>query len=409
MSECASTDDGITAASASQGLSRGTTLLFAIACGVSVANVYVAQPLLDAMANDLAIAPAVIGVIVTATQIGYALGLIFIVPLGDMLDRRHLIMTQTILSAIALAVVGLSDQAAWVLAGLVVIGLLAVVVQVLVAFTASLAPPAARGQAVGIVTSGVVIGILLARVCAGLLADLGGWRLVYLTAAGVMFGLSALLAVAMPRPAGAARSTSYAALLRSTAMLFVEIPVLRIRAAFAFFIFAGLNVFWSAVALQLGAPPLSWTHGAIGMLGLVGVAGAVAASGTGRLADRGWAQWVTGGALLLMLLAWLPLAAMAHSLPALLVGIVAIDLAVQAVHVTNQSVIFAARPDATSRLVGGYMVFYSLGSACGSIAATMTYASAGWSGVCLLGGAIGAAALLLWVLTLRATRSTDRP
>lgn len=402
MSEIVKKMPGIPAAVEPARLSPATTLLFAIACGVSVANIYMAQPLFDMMAHDLTIDPAVIGLIVTVTQIGYALGLVFIVPLGDILDRRRLILTQTMLSAIVLAVIGLAQSAMVVLAGLVIVGLLAVVVQILVAYTASLASPASRGQAIGVVTSGVVIGILLARVFAGILADFGGWRMVYLTSAGLMLGLSALLYLAMPpRRETHHIRTSYATLLRSTLSLFVEEPLLRVRAGFAFLIFAGLNVFWSAVALELAAPPLSWTHAAIGMLGLVGVTGAVAAGGAGRLVDRGYAQWVTGSALLLMLLAWLPLAAASTSVTALMIGIIAIDLAVQAVHVTNQSLIFAARPEATSRLVGGYMVFYSLGSACGAIASTLVYAATGWPGVCVLGGAIAAVALLLWILTLR--------
>lgn len=401
MSNIVQCESGIASSPLSPALSPAITLLFAVACGISVANVYIAQPLLDAMAQDLAIDPAVIGLIITVTQIGYALGLIFIVPLGDIIDRRRLILAQTTVSALALAVVGLASNAAIVLAGLVLIGLLAVVVQLLVAYTANLAVPESRGQAVGVVTSGVVIGILLARVFAGILADLGGWRLVYLTSAGLMLGLVALLYRAMPARSPAREAISYIELLRSTAMLFVNVRQLRVRAAFAFFIFADLNVFWSAVALQLSAPPLYWTHSAIGMLGIVGVAGAITASGAGRLVDRGYAQWVTGSALLLMLLAWLPLAAMPVSIAALILGVIAIDLAVQAVHVTSQSVIFAARPEATSRLVGSYMVFYSLGSACGSIASTLIYAEAGWSGVCILGATIGAGALVFWVFTLQ--------
>ncbi|WP_299805200.1 MFS transporter [Tardiphaga sp.] len=389
-------------------LSQRVIWLFAVACGVSVANVYLAQPLLDSMAHDLAIDPAVIGIVMTLTQIGYALGLIFIVPLGDLIDRRRLILGQTVLSAIALAVVGLVQNAVVVLIALVAVGLLAVVVQVLVAFTATLAAPASRGRAVGTVTSGVVIGILLARVFAGALADFGGWRLVYLVSAGLMLSLAVLLNHAMPahrQPRGAA---SYTALLRSTAMLFVEEPLLRLRATFALLTFAAMNVFWSSIVLLLSSPPWSLPHSAIGLLGLAGVAGALAASSAGRLADRGFATVVTGGALILMLASWAPLALAPSSMLALIVGVIVIDLAVQAVHVTNQSLIFAARPEAHSRLVGGYMVFYSIGSACGSISSTFIYARAGWYGVCALGAAISACALVLWVFTtLRRRRSTS--
>ena len=380
-------------------LSRRVILLFAAACGLSVANIYYAQPLLDAMARDLAINPASIGIVVTATQIGYALGLLLIVPLGDVIDRRRLIVMQAVASALALAVVGLAPAAAILLAGMVAVGLLAVVVQVLVAFAASLAAPAERGKIVGSVTSGVVLGILLARFVAGLLADLGGWRSVYLASAFLTLLMAILLFRVLPRHKAKNAATSYPKLLRSTVMLFVEEPVLRVRAAIAMLIFATFSVLWTSMVLPLSAPPFSLSHTAIGLFGLAGVAGALAAGRAGYLADRGWGQWTTGISLVLMLAAWIPIAMIGVSLWALVAGVVILDLAVQAIHVTNQSMILAVRPDAGSRLIGGYMVFYSIGSASGSIASTMVYAWAGWPGVCMLGAAISSAALLFWAAT----------
>ncbi|MCC8935464.1 MFS transporter [Bradyrhizobium sp. Arg68] len=382
-------------------LSPAITLLFAVACGLSVANIYFAQPLLDAMAQDLGIAPAAIGIVVTLTQIGYALGLMLIVPLGDLWDRRRLIVGQTVLSAAALVVVGTASNAAVLLAGMVLVGLLAVVVQVLVAYAATLATPAERGRTIGTVTSGVVSGILLARFASGALADIGGWRTVYLVSAALMLAMAALLALVLPRQQPQAmRGASYLRLLRSTAMLFVEEPILRERAMFALLIFANLNVFWSAIVLPLSAPPFALSHTTIGMLGIAGVAGALAARNSGRLADRGWGQRTTGLSLLLMLAAWLPLACLHTSLWLLVAGVLMLDFALQAVHVTNQSLIVAARPEASSRLIGGYMVFYSIGSALGAISSTVVYAAAGWIGVCVLGATISAAALLVWIITV---------
>jgi predicted MFS family arabinose efflux permease len=390
-------------------LSWSVILLFAVACGLSVANIYYAQPLLDAMADDFAISPASIGIVVTVTQIGYALGLLFIVPLGDFLDRRRLIVMQSVGSALALAVVGFAPTASILLAGMVVVGLLAVAVQVLVAFAASLAAPAERGRIVGTVTSGVVLGILLARFVAGLLADLGGWRSVYLASAVLTLLMAILLFRVLPRHKAGNPATSYPKLLRSTVLLFVEEPILRVRAVIAMLIFATFSALWTSMVLPLSAPPFSLSHTEIGLFGLAGVAGALTAGRAGYLADRGWSQWTTGVSLALMLAAWIPISMTSVSLWALVAGVVILDLAVQAVHVTNQSMILAVRPAAGSRLIGGYMVFYSIGSASGSIASTMVYAWAGWLGVCILGAGTSSVALLFWATTRHlAQAATER-
>jgi predicted MFS family arabinose efflux permease len=388
-------------------MSRRLVLLFALACGLSVANIYFALPLLDAMAREFSISPAAIGMVVTATQIGYAVGLIFIVPLGDLLDRRRLIVSQAALSALALVVVGLAPTSFILLAGMIVVGLLAVMVQVLVAFAATLAAPTERGSVVGAVTSGVVIGILLARFVSGVLADLGGWRSVYLCSAGLMLVMAGLLLRTLPRHQTNVAAPTYLELLRSMAALFREEPILRTRAVLAFPIFASFNVLWAPLALPLSAPPFSLSHSAIGLFGLAGVAGALAAGHAGRLADRGFDQWTTGLSLGLMLVAWIPIALMGVSLWSLAVGVIMLDLAIQAVHVTSQSLILAIRPDARSRLVGGYMVFYSIGSASGAIVSTSVYAIAGWLGVCALGAGIGMIALLFWAATLRPARAAQ--
>ncbi|TPK06339.1 MFS transporter [Mesorhizobium sp. B2-5-9] len=386
------------------GLSAMTALVFAIACGLSVANVYFAHPLLDAMAHDFAIAPASIGIVVTVTQVGYALGLFFIVPLGDLFDRRKLIAGQAILSAVALIAVGLAPNAAMLLASLAAVGLLAVMVQVLVAYAADLAAPSQRGRAVGTVTSGVITGILLARFVAGLVADLAGWRWVYLVSAGLTLVMAVVLHTILPRHEAERPRTSYIRLLGSMVLLFVREPLLRVRAVLALLIFASFNVLWAPLVLPLSAAPFSLSHTVIGLFGLAGVAGALGARWTGGLVDRAHGQLVSGLSLLMMTAAWLPIAFMGTSLWLLVAGIVMLDLAIQAVHVTNQSLIFTRRPDARSRLVGGYMIFYSVGSALGSIASTMAYAAAGWSGVSLLGAGIGLMALLFWALTLRVGR-----
>jgi len=386
------------------GLSRLTALIFAAACGLSVANVYFAHPLLDAIARDFSIDPASVGIVVTVTQIGYALGLFFLVPLGDLFNRRKLIAGQAVLSALALVLVGFSPNAAVLLASMAAVGLLAVVVQVLVAYAADLAAPEERGCAVGTVTSGVILGILLARFVSGMVADFAGWRSVYLVSAVLTLTMAAILFRVLPRHEAKRLRTSYPQLLGSVLGLFAEEPLLRVRAVLAMLIFASFNVLWAPLVLPLAAPPFSLSHTEIGLFGLAGVAGALGARWTGVLVDRGRGQLVTGLSLLLMAAAWLPIAFMDKTLWLLVLGILMLDLAIQAVHVTNQSLIFARRPDARSRLVGGYMVFYSLGSALGSIASTMIFGAWGWSGVCLLGTGLGLVAFLFWALTVRVGR-----
>ncbi|QUL57965.1 MFS transporter [Paenibacillus tritici] len=382
-------------------MSRRIALLFAVACGMAVANIYYAQPLLDAIAQEFGITHSSVGIVITITQVCYTLGLLLLVPLGDLLNRRWLITGQMLLSVLALIVVGTAPTGIVLFIGIAAVGLLAVVTQTLVAFAATLAAPAERGRTVGVVTSGIVIGILLARTFSGVLTDVAGWRSVYLVSAVFTLIMVCVLLRILPQDQSKRESLSYLQLLRSLFTLFAEERILRIRAVLALMIFTVFSIFWTSLVLPLSAPPLSLSHTAIGAFGLAGVAGALAAARAGRLADQGLGQRTTGVALILLLLSWLPIRYTEHSLIALVVGIVLLDLAVQAVHVTNQSMILNVRPEARSRLTAGYMVFYSIGSATGAIASTTIYAYAGWNGVCLLGAAVSALALIFWVMTRR--------
>jgi predicted MFS family arabinose efflux permease len=385
------------------------TLLFSVTCALAVANVYFAQPLLDSIAQSLAVESGLIGAVVTVTQLGYALGLLLIVPLGDRVNRKRLVLSQVVLSAIALAAVGASQTWLALLGAMIIVGLMAVVVQVLVAYAAVLARPSQRGRAVGTVTSGIVLGILLARFTSGLVADLAGWRAVYLASSGLMLTLAAVLWKHVPDIRSPHSPGTYLSLIRSLFTLLISDPVLRVRGLLALLIFAAFSVLWTAMVLPLSAPPLSLSHTAIGLFGLAGVAGALAARRAGRWADQGLGQRVTGLALGVLMLSWLPISFAQTSLLAFVCGVILLDFAVQAVHVTSQSLIFAARPYAQSRMVGAYMCFYSIGSALGAVAATQTYARWGWSAVSLLGASISAAALILWCLTRHPATSSTAP
>ena len=391
------TGHGIQTASAPDAmLTAGITTLFSLTCALAVANVYSAQPLLDSMAVSLKVAPGMIGGVITATQLGYAIGLLFLVPLGDWLNRKYVAMTQLLLSAAALVVAGLSPNIATLLGAMLIVGLMAVVVQLMVAWVAILATPQKRGQAVGTLTSGIVSGILLSRFISGAIADIAGWRAVYLTAACMMLLMAGVVWKVMPPPSKQSQpqKSTYLSLLKSVFQLYITEPQLRKRGILALLIFAAFSMLWTTMVMPLTA--LSLSHTQVGMFGLAGLAGVLAASRAGKWADQGWAQRTTGLALALLALSWLPIAYVETSLLWLLVGVIALDFAVQAVHVSNQSLIIAARPAAASRLVGAYMCFYSLGSAAGAIVATQLYFHWGWQAVCLAGAAVSTCAFLVW-------------
>jgi len=383
----------------SSSITRAVTLLFAAACGISVANIYFAQPLLDQLSEAFGINHSTIGIIITITQIFYGLGLLLLVPLGDLLNQRRLIIGQMLLSTMALVIVGTAFSSIVLFAGMALVGLLAVVTQTLVAFAATMASSAERGKVVGIVTSGIVIGILLARTFAGILTDLAGWRSVYLVSAVIMLLMVCMFAKVLPHAEREVKSLSYIRLIRSVLDLFIQERTLRIRSFLAMLIFADFSILWTSLVLPLSTPPFALSHSAIGAFGLVGVAGALAAARAGKLADQGYGQRTTGISLALLLLSWLFIRYLEHSLIALVIGIILLDLAVQAVHVTNQAMILPLRAEARSRLTAGYMVFYSIGGASGSIASTQMYAYFGWGGVCLLGASISAFAFLFWAMT----------
>lgn len=384
------------------GTPPGLVLLFSAASGASVANVYYAQPLLDALARDFGISHATVGGVITATQVGCTLALLLLVPLGDQMNRRRLMVFQLLALVVALAVVALAQSTTVLLAGMLGVGLLGTAMtQGLIAYAASAAAPHEQGRVVGAAQGGVFIGLLLARVFAGGVSDLVGWRGVYLCSAAMMLALSLPLWHRLPTLKPAPGSMSYSRLIVSMLGVLREERVLQIRGVLALLMFAAFNVFWSALVLPLGAPPYEFSHTVIGAFGLAGVVGALAAARAGQWADRGLGQRTSAFALVLLLFSWWPISLLEESLWALLVGIVLLDLGGQALHVTNQSMVFHTRPEAHGRLVGLYMLFYSIGSGLGAISTTAVYAYAGWPAVCALGASFSLLALLFWAATRR--------
>jgi len=365
-------------------LSRRLILVLAVACGTMVANLYYAQPLLDDIARAFGVGSGAAGLVVTLTQLGYAAGLLLLVPLGDRLDRRRLVLT----------ILGSSVAAAGI-----VIGLTSVGAQILVPFAATLAGDDARGRVVGQVMSGLLLGILLARVASGLLGQLIGWRAVYASAAALMVALGGVLWHELPQlpVAGEAARGGYGGLLRSVGTLIREEPILRRRMAYGALGFAAFSVLWTSLAFLLARPPYGYGQATIGAFGLLGAAGALCASFAGRLADRGLTWPATGGFLLAVLLAYglLALGGSGRLLP-LIAGILLLDLGAQGVQVTNQSTIYRLRPEARSRITTAYMTTYFLGGALGSATAAAAFARGGWPAVCLLGAGYVTLALGLW-------------
>jgi predicted MFS family arabinose efflux permease len=379
-------------------LSRGLVLLMAVATGLAVANLYYVQPLLPAVADDLGLPSATAGLVVTVLQLGYAAGLVLLLPLGDLLERRRLIVGLGVANAAALAWFGGAPSGGVLLPAAIAVGVLSVQAQLLVPLAATLAGEEERGRVVGSVMSGLLLGVLLARTVAGLLAETGTWRIVFFLAAAAMLVQAAVLGRRLPT-SRADTDLTYGELLRSVPAIVRAEPVLRLRALLGALAFGGFSVLWTSLAFLLHEQPYGYGSGAIGLFGLAGAAGVLTANAAGRLADRGHVGRTTLAASLLLAASWLPLALGADSLAWLLVGVVVFDVAVQALHISNQSEIYRLAPDARSRINSAYMTAYFTGGALGSAASAAAWDAGGWSAVCLVGAACGIASLLVWAVS----------
>jgi predicted MFS family arabinose efflux permease len=380
----------------------GVNSLLALACAVAVANVYYAQPLLAAMATDLHIDPALAGSVVAVTLVGYGMGLLLLVPLGDMVEPRRLIAGLLVLLSIALLTVGYASSAEALLAGMALVGLLAAVVQLLVAHASLLAAPSQRGRAVAIVTIGVVAGIVGARVVSAATADLFGWRAVFFGSAAGSAAMALALSAVLPNERRQMTTTPYPRVVASVFALLLHEPLIRARGILGLLTFAAITVVLTPLIFALSAPPWNLSTWQVGLFGLSGIAGAIGAGYAGRSTDRGAGQRSTGIGLLLMLMAWFPIAFLERSLWSLAFGLVLLDFGLQAVHVSSQGIVYSSRPQARNRVAAAYMMFYSAGCALGAALSTRIFAQAGWVGVCAAGFGIVSAAMAWWAITLRA-------
>ncbi|MEN2436958.1 MFS transporter [Bacillus subtilis] len=385
---------------AGQRISPSLTLLLATACGIIVANLYYAQPLVGLISKAIGLSPGSAGLIVTLTQIGYVAGLLFLVPLGDIIENKKLVVASLLLSAAALTLTAFVKHGTLFLAAAFFVGLGSIAAQVLVPFASYLASDAARGRVVGNVMSGLLLGIMLSRPISSLVADIWGWNAIFALSAVVSVILAIVLSKVLPARKPTA-NTNYTALLGSMWKLLVTTPVLRRRAIYHAFVFGAFSLFWTTVPLLLSGPDFHFSQKAIALYALVGIAGAVAAPIGGRLADRGLTRLATGIALGVVVVSLLlPLMIQSSSpvgITVLVAAAILLDMGVSANLVLSQRAIFSLAPEIRSRLNGLFMAIFFLGGAIGSSIGGWAYASGGWSTALWIGIAFPVIALLYFI------------
>ncbi|MDF1484378.1 MFS transporter [Ramlibacter sp. H39-3-26] len=386
------------------GISAGLTLLFAAACGLSVANIYYAQPLIAPIAQALSLPASLAGLIMTLTQLGYGLGLLLVVPLADVVENRRLIVVA--LGGVVLGLVGVacSTSAATFMAAALLVGVSTVATQIMVPFASLLAPDATRGKVVGNILGGLLAGIMLARPFASSVAALWGWRTVFAISAALMLVLMAVLHRMLPqrRPMAA---QSYGRILASLPSIVRRTPLLRRRAAYQGAMFAGFNAFWTGVPLLLAHAFGMGQHG-IAAFALAGAAGALVAPWAGRLADRGLTRAATGWALACAVLAfglagW---AGYSRSLPGLVAAALVLDAAVQVCQVLSLRSIYMLAPELRGRLNGLFMTMVFVCGAVASGLSTAVYTLAGWPALAAMGAAFIAVALAFYATEFAARK-----
>ena len=379
-------------------LSNGLITLMAIAIGIIVANLYYQQPLLHQISKNFHVGTARASLLMTFTQVGYAVGLAFVVPLGDVWPRRRLVVGIFVLAAVTMAVAAGMTSFTLLAVVTLVIGLSSVGGQVLIPLAADLAEPAQRGRVIARVMTGLLLGVLLSRTASGLVAQLAGWRTVYWSAAGLLAVMAVILHRVLPKEA-ARDHVPYRKLVVGVFSLFVTQRQLRHRAYLGAVIFASNNALWTTLSFLLAGAPFHYSNAVIGLFGLFGVAGVLAANAAGRQADRQRTHASTIACAMLMLLAFVILALGRNTVILLALGIVVLDTGMQGMQITNQSLIYGLLPNGRSRLNSAYMVSAFAGASIGSYLAGELYAHFGWYGDCWLGGALGVALLipaLLW-------------
>lgn len=380
-------------------ISAWIILILAAACGVIAANLYYAQPLVGPISSALGLSSGAAGLIVTLTQIGYGIGLLFIVPLGDILENRKLVVVSLLFTAIVLTIAAVVKSAPLFLTASLFIGLGSVAAQVLVPYAAHLSPDATRGRNVGNVMSGLLLGIMLARPISSIVAEFMGWRAVFVLSGITIFVLALVLAKALPARQPLT-TVQYPKLLRSMLHLLRTTPILRRRAIYHACVFGTFSLFWTTVPLLLTSPTFHFSQKGVALFALVGVSGAAAAPVAGRLADRGMIRPATGLALALVIVSvFLPLMIQTGStfaLVSLVIAAILLDMGVSANLVLGQRAIFSLGAEFRSRLNGLYMAIFFAGGAIGSATGGWAYAIGGWKAALLIGIALPTIAMIYY-------------
>jgi predicted MFS family arabinose efflux permease len=381
-------------------MTRRLTVLFAVAGGLAVGNLYWAQPLLHLIAGDLHASTSTAGWLVTATQLGYALGVLLIVPLGDVLSRRRLIPGMVLCSAVALGACAVSPTMLILLIAVTAVGLSTVAGQLLTPLAGDLASDHERGRVVGTVVSGLLTGILVSRTLSGLVADAVSWRAVFGIAAVTALVVAGSLYRSIPQMP-ARDALRYPALIASVGHMVLRQRTVRWTLVLGGTGFASFTLFWTGLTFLLSSPPFDYPPSVIGLFGLAGLAGAFAAQRVGRLHDRGWSLATTGVAVLLLLITFAFAALGSNSVVVILVAVVLLDLAVQSLNVLNQIRIFSIPNEGRSRLNTAFVTTNFIGGAVGSAAAALTWSAGGWVAVMATGMVFSAIALVVWTLGRR--------
>ncbi|MFD5564292.1 MFS transporter [Kitasatospora griseola] len=377
------------------GVPGGLVALLAVSTGMTVANLYYAQPLLAKLAEVFHVGTTTAGALVTVTQIGYVLGMLFLVPLGDRVEKRRLVALLLVVTTVAMAVAGTAGSFAVLLVASLVSGATSVVAQILVPFAASLAPDHARGRIVGRVMAGLLAGILLSRTLSSLVAGAAGWRVVYLGSAA----LTALLAVALYRALPAHAATTdlpYHQVLRSTVRLVRTHPALLKRGLYQAAVFGSFSAFWTTVSFQLTGPAFGYSEAGVGVFALVGAAGALVAPLAGRWADRGFGRPLTGAALLVASGSAVLAGLGGHSIVLLALAAILLDVAVQTTLILGQHVVYQLDPGARARLNSVFIATFFLGGALGSEFGTVAFHAGGWWAVAGFAGLLPLLPLVHW-------------
>lgn len=375
-------------------ISFGMTLVMAIACGVAAANVYFNQPILGIMEAAFPGQVAVTGLVPTATQLGFAAGLLLLVPLGDRFDRRRLILIEFAALTLSLAAAALAPDAWSLVVASTLVGVTSSVAQQIVPFAAELAEPSRRGATIGTVMSGLLCGILLGRVLGGAVGDHYGWRAVFWLGLLLAVAVGLLLAAVLPKSHPKTKER-YGALLKSMAMLWREEPELRRATMIQACLFGSFTVLWTILALQLDAR-YHLSAEIAGMFGIVGAVGVLFAPIAGKIADRKGPRAVIRLGSVIMLASWVVFGVWGM-IAGLIVGVILLDFGEQGALVSNQNVIYALRSEARNRLNTIFMGGMFVGGAVGSAGASLTWEFAGWTAVCAFGAALVATALGLHV------------